>query len=58
MGNMRNACRILDGKPEGKRLLVRLKCNWEDKIKIDLKEIGCERVDLILVAQMASFLNS
>jgi hypothetical protein len=30
------------GKPEGKRLLVRPKCRWEDDIKADIKETGWE----------------
>jgi hypothetical protein len=33
MGKMRNACKILVGKPEGKRPLGR-------PIRIDLREIG------------------
>jgi hypothetical protein len=36
----RNACRILVGKPEGKRSLGRCRCRWEDNIKMDLREIG------------------
>jgi hypothetical protein len=35
----RNVCRILVGKPEGKRPLERLTCRWVDNIKIDLGEI-------------------
>jgi hypothetical protein len=37
MGEKRNACRILVGKPEGKRPLERPRCRWMDDIKIDLK---------------------
>jgi hypothetical protein len=36
----RNSCRILVGKPEGKRPLRRPRCKWVDRIKIGLKEIG------------------
>jgi hypothetical protein len=36
----RNACRILVGKPVGKRPLGRPRRKWVDNIKIDLKEIG------------------
>jgi hypothetical protein len=28
------------GKPEGKRPLGRPRCSWEDKIKLDLQEVG------------------
>jgi len=28
------------GKPEGKRPLGRLRCRWEDNIKMDLREVG------------------
>jgi hypothetical protein len=37
MGETRNACRILVGKPEGKRPLGRLRCRWVDNIKMDLR---------------------
>jgi len=30
------------GKPEGKRPLGRPRRRWEDKIKTDLQEVGCE----------------
>jgi hypothetical protein len=36
---VRNAYRVLDGKPERSRPLGRLKCGWKDGIKIDFKEI-------------------
>jgi len=32
--------RVLVGKPEGKRLLGRPRCRWEDNIKMDLQEVG------------------
>jgi hypothetical protein len=40
MGEKRNACTILVGKPEGKRPLGRPRRRWVDNIKMDLKEIG------------------
>ena len=35
------------GKPEGKRLLGRPRHRWEDNIKMDLQEVGCEGMDWI-----------
>jgi hypothetical protein len=32
MGVIRNVYKVLVGKPEGKRLLGRPKCRWEDHI--------------------------
>jgi len=39
------------GKPEGKRPLGRSRRRWEDNIKVDLQEVGCEGMDWIDVAQ-------
>jgi hypothetical protein len=36
-GEKRNACRILVGKPEGKRPLGRPRCRWVNNIIMDLK---------------------
>jgi hypothetical protein len=47
----RNAHRILVGKREGKRPLGRPRRRWLDNIKIDLREIGCDGMDLIYLAQ-------
>jgi hypothetical protein len=40
MGGRRNVYRVLVGKPEGKRPLVRPRRRWEDGIKTDFGEIG------------------
>jgi hypothetical protein len=40
MGEKRTACRILVGKPEGKRLPGRPRHRWVDNSKMDLREIG------------------
>jgi hypothetical protein len=40
MGEMRNAYRILVGKPKGKRPLGRPRCRWEDNIKMVWLRIG------------------
>jgi hypothetical protein len=45
MGKTRNACRILVGKPEGKRPLVRPRRRWKDNIRMDLREIGWGGMD-------------
>jgi hypothetical protein len=45
MGEMRDAYKILAGKPERRRPLGRSRHRWEDNIKMDLKIImmrGCE----------------
>jgi hypothetical protein len=43
--------RVLVGKPEGKRPLIRPGSRWEDGIKMDLREIGCRGVEWIHLAQ-------
>jgi hypothetical protein len=40
MGEMRNAYRILVGKPEGNSPLGRPRSRWVNNIKIELREIG------------------
>jgi hypothetical protein len=40
MGEERNVCMVLVGKPEGKRALGRPRRRWEDEIRMDLREIG------------------
>jgi hypothetical protein len=36
----RDVYRVLVGRPKGKRPLGRLRCRWEDNIKMDLREVG------------------
>jgi hypothetical protein len=49
-GEPRNACKILLGKPEGKRPLGRPRRMLEDNIKIDLREIEKDGIDWIELA--------
>ena len=38
----RNTYIVLVGKPEGKRPLGRPRRRWEDNIRMDLREVGCD----------------
>ena len=52
MEQSRNAYRVLVRKPEGKRPLRRPRRQWEEHIKMDLREVGCgpgEWIDLVEV---------
>jgi hypothetical protein len=51
MGEMRNGYKILVEKHEGKRLLRRPRHRWDNNLKMDIREIGLEDVDWILLAQ-------
>jgi hypothetical protein len=51
MGEGRGVYRVLVGRPEGKRSLGRLRCRWEDNIKMDLREIGIDGANWIQLAQ-------
>jgi hypothetical protein len=51
MGERRGAYRVLVWKPEGRRPLGRPRCRWEDNIKMDLLEVGCEGADWVDLAQ-------
>jgi hypothetical protein len=51
MGEKRDVCRLLVGKPEGKRQLGRPRRRWIDNIKMDLLKIGLNVVDWIGLAQ-------
>jgi hypothetical protein len=45
MGNRGGACRVLVGRPEGKRSTGKFSRRWEDNIKINFKAIGWKGVD-------------
>jgi hypothetical protein len=51
MGKERGVCRVLVGKPEGKRPPGRPRRRWVNYIRMDLEEVGCGYVDWIGLAQ-------
>jgi len=51
MGKERGVYRVLVGKPEGKKPLVRPMRRWLDNIRMDLQEVGCGYMDWIGLAQ-------
>ena len=51
MGEGRGVHRVLVQKPEGKRPLGRLRCRWEDNIKMDLQDVGGGCGDWMELAQ-------
>jgi hypothetical protein len=48
-GENRTLCRIFVGKPEGP--LEKSWCNWDDIIKMDLREVRLGAIDWIYVAK-------
>jgi hypothetical protein len=52
MWEKRGVYRVLVEKPEGRRPLARPWLRWNDNIKIDLQEVGCEGMDWIDVAEV------
>ena len=51
MEQFRNAYRVLVGKPESKRPLGRPRRRWEDNIKVDFSDVGCDPRDWISLAE-------
>jgi hypothetical protein len=51
MGEERKVYRVLVRKSEGKRPLGRPSHRWEDRIRMDLREIGWGSVEWIQLAQ-------
>ena len=51
MKERRDLCRVLVGKPEGKRPLGRPRCRWDDNNKMDLQEVGCGCMEWMNLAQ-------
>jgi hypothetical protein len=50
-GEMRDACKMVVGKPEGKRQLGRCRRRRDNNSEMNLREIGWEGVDWIHVTQ-------
>ena len=51
MEHCKNAYRVLVGKLEGKRPLGRPRRRWEDNIKMDFREVGCDPGEWIGLAE-------
>ena len=51
MGERTSVYRVLVGKPEGKRPLVRPRRRWDDNIKMDLQKVASGVMDWIALAQ-------
>ena len=51
MGEGRDVCRVLVGKPEGRRPLGRSRHRREDNIRMNLWEVGCGCVAWMELAQ-------
>jgi hypothetical protein len=51
LGRRRGVYRVVEGKPEGRRLLESPRRRWEDNIKMNLQEVGCGDMDWIDLAQ-------
>jgi hypothetical protein len=51
MGEMQNAYKILIGNPDEMRPFRKPRSRWEDNIIFDLKEVGCEGVNWVQLAQ-------
>ena len=51
MEESRSAFKILTGKPTGKRPLGRPRRRWKDNIRMELKEIGINKMNWVNSAQ-------
>ena len=51
MEQYRNAYRVLVGRTEVQRPLGRSRRRWENNIKMDLEEVGCDLGDWIVLAE-------
>ena len=51
MEQSKNANRVIVGKPEGKRPFGTPRRRWEENIKMDLREVGCDPGEWIDLAE-------
>ena len=51
MEQSRNANRILVRKPEEKRPSGKPRCRWEENVKMDLRDLGCDPGEWIALAE-------
>ena len=51
MGGEERRIQGFGGETEGKKPLARSRHRWEDNIKMDLQEVGCEGMDWIELVQ-------
>jgi len=51
VSEVRGVCRVLVGKPGGRRPLGRPRRRWVDNIRTNLQEVGCLYMDWIGLAQ-------
>jgi hypothetical protein len=51
LGKERKVCKVLVGKPKGKRPVERPRCRWEEGNKMDLRETGWWGVGWIHLAE-------
>ena len=58
MEECRIAYRILVGRPEGMRSLGKPWRRWEDNIKMELKEVGCNVRDWMGLAQWQAYVRA
>jgi hypothetical protein len=52
MGELKNVYKVLVGKPKLKRSVGRLRCRWEDRIRMDFREIGLGGIEWIQLAHV------
>jgi len=50
-GERNSVCRVLVGKPEGKRQTGNPRRRWDGNIKMDLQVVGCGGMDWIELPQ-------